>query len=251
MLLNLPHGLRGTLYEIGSLSKVHSDPCFAVGHCEAPAMTRSDRNFAIALCGSGFLFVALFGYERWTVYIAPPLFEAAFPYLWIGYGLPLLLLPVYAPSRARMISSSWFERGVVVVGCSLLLGMGGAFATYGAASLGAKVAGEPVGRCYRVIEQSRTKFNLLHLREINDAGEPREFKLRFKRYLLDMPGFQPGDYAWISGTESFFGINVEKIERAPDCTTYNVRGQVHLLVVKQERGAAYWNRDRAIALAGG
>jgi hypothetical protein len=183
----------------------------------------------ILLSGAIFIGAILFGSDYWFSYIPHPPFESLWPYLWLGFGLILAGFVGYetwlnfCERRQEGLPTSvlwWMKWAALSIGAAAGVGWAPMQAVYGMAALGAVLApSEPVTRCYEVIrpwsQYGGRRGTSGYLRTFATDGQGHEFTFRFRHSYLAVPRVVvAGEVVCLSGRESWFGMVVERVERA-------------------------------------
>ena len=186
--------------------------------------------FALSLAAIliGFL---LLGLDHFFSYIPHPPFESLWPYLWLGFGLILggffahVVWWQRCTRRQEGLPTpmSWWivEAAPAMIFGPVVFGWAAMQMVYGVAALGAVLApSEPATRCYEVIRPwgstgGRGGINDGRLRALATDGQGYEFTFGFRHSYLAVPRVVvAGEVVCLSGRESWFGMVVERVERA-------------------------------------
>lgn len=195
-------------------------------------MVREQRGcliFALSLVAI-YIGLLLQGGDYFFSYIPHPPFESLWPYLWLGFGLILggffahLVWWGFCTRRQEGLAtpmSWWMEQTAICIGTGALFGWTTMQAVYGIAALGAAWApSEPVTRCYEVIRPWDGRGGRLgtdggRLRALATDGQGYESTFGFRHGNFAVPRVViAGEVVCLSGRESWFGMVVERVERA-------------------------------------
>jgi hypothetical protein len=176
--------------------------------------------FGLALLVNGYFFS----------YIPRPPFESLWPYLWLGFGLILggffahLVWWEFCTRKQEGLATPmlwWMKEIAFCIGVAAGFGWIPMQAVYGTAALGAVLApSEPVTRCYEVIRpwdgrSGRLGTDSGRLRTLAADGDGVEFAFGFRHGNFSVPRVViAGEVVCLSGRESWFGMIVERVERA-------------------------------------